>query len=198
MKSPKINNTEHQLHELLNSKVDDDNTYYQIATLYNKIKKYKESERYYIMAIEKGNINAMNDIGNLYLKLKKYDKAEKYYKMAIEKDDNMALYYLANLYLEIRKYDQAEKYYKMAIEKGNVSAMNNLGYLYKQLGRYDEAMEYYKMACINDHKNINYWKNIEDLKKETSTIIGGLYLDESTIMSLAIFPNSYNIAINMH
>ena len=58
-----------------------------LGLYYENIKKdYEKAEKYYLMAIEKGNVDAMNNLGIYYYNIKKdYEKAEKYYLMAIEK-----------------------------------------------------------------------------------------------------------------
>jgi len=50
-------------------------------------------EKYYIMAIEKGNTDAMNNLGFYHHKItKNYDLMKKYYMMAIEKGHSKAMH----------------------------------------------------------------------------------------------------------
>ena len=47
---------------------------------------YKLMKKYYLMAIDKGNLEAMNNLGIYYATIEKnYDLMKKYYLMAIEK-----------------------------------------------------------------------------------------------------------------
>ena len=72
-------------------------------------------KKYYLMAINKGNVYTMRHLGLYYdLKEKDYDLAKKYYLMAIDKGDRLATYYLGNYYERIEKdYDNALKYFSM-------------------------------------------------------------------------------------
>ena len=110
------------------------------------LKEYDKAEKYYLKAIEKGNVDALFNIGNLYSDQKEYDKAEKYYLKAIEKGNVDALFNIGNLYSDQKEYDKAEKYYLKAIEKGNVDALFNIGNLYSDQKEYDKAEKYYLKA----------------------------------------------------
>ena len=68
---------------------------------------YELAEKYYIMAIDNDNINAMNNLAYMYKKQQKYDLAEKYYIMAIENNNINAIYNLAFMYTDQHKYDLA-------------------------------------------------------------------------------------------
>lgn len=59
-----------------------------------------EAEKYYLLAIEKGDVDALNNLGNLYSKQQKLKDAEKYYLLAIEKENTNAF-----LNLSIDYYD---------------------------------------------------------------------------------------------
>jgi tetratricopeptide (TPR) repeat protein len=121
---------------------------------YSGEKKYDQAERYYLMAIEKGHINAIYNLGYMYKELKKYDHTERYYLMAIEKGHISAMHSLGCMYKELKKYDQAERYYLMAIEKGNINAMHNLGVLYYELKKYDQTERYYLMTLTKGSNDL--------------------------------------------
>jgi len=119
------------------------------GSLYKRMSDFDNAEKYYQMAIEKGDINAMVNLGILYKNEKKdIAGAEKYYQMAIEKGDINAMVNLGILYKNEKKdIAGAEKYYQMAIEKGNARAMVNLGYLYMNEKKdIAGAEKYYQMA----------------------------------------------------
>jgi len=120
--------------------------YYMLGYLYNTQEKYPEAEKYYLLAIENGDVDALNNLALLYKTQAKYPEAEKYYLFAIEKGDNNALSNLANLYYNRAKYPEAEKLYLLAIEKGQVDALNNLALLYQNQAKYTEAEKYYLLA----------------------------------------------------
>ena len=160
-----ISNDELTTKLLDKSKVDDNilincklgNFYYMTE------KNYELAKIYYLMAIDKGNSNAMFNLGNLYYIIEKnYELAKKYYLMAIDNDnDNSnAMFNLGNLYhMTEQQYKLAKKYYLMAIDKGNSSAMNNLGnYYYMIEQNYELAKKYYLLAI--DMENVDAMFNI--------------------------------------
>jgi hypothetical protein len=63
-------------------------------------------KKYYLMAIEKGNTNAMNNLGNHYKKFGDYDNMKKYYLMAIKKGNNYTQNQLNEYYKEIKNRGQ--------------------------------------------------------------------------------------------
>src|SRR5438132_1358429 len=81
-----------------------DNEYAYLGLYYNKIKKdYDKAEKYYLIAIEKGNTIAIIKLAIYYKNIKKdYDKAEKYYLVAIEKGNLDAINSLAIYYHNIK------------------------------------------------------------------------------------------------
>ena len=124
---------------------------YNIKVLNNKVlfyyanltKNKDEAIKYYKMAIEKGNVDAMNNYAIL-IENENKDEASKYYKMAIEKQYVRSMYNYAIL-IQNENKDEAIKYYKMAIEKGDIGSMNNYAILIENENK-DEAIKYYKMA----------------------------------------------------
>jgi len=89
-----------------------------------------EAEFFFLKAIKKGNVDALNNMGILYTYTNRQNEAKKFYLKAIEKGHIVALFNLACLYTDTNKYEEAEKFYLKAIEKGQVEALNNLAYLY--------------------------------------------------------------------
>uniref|UniRef100_A0A6C0H5D4 UDP-N-acetylglucosamine--peptide N-acetylglucosaminyltransferase SPINDLY n=1 Tax=viral metagenome TaxID=1070528 RepID=A0A6C0H5D4_9ZZZZ len=148
------------------------------------------AKKYYLMAIEKGNDDALNNLGIIYINEKDYENAKKYYLMAIEKGYVNAIYNLGNLYCIVEKdYENAKKYYLMAIEKGNDSAMNNLGTLYCNVEKdYENAKKYYLMAIEKGSdtaiNNIKYIMNDLELYICLNEIINKNELIENEIKRL--------------
>lgn len=86
-----------------------------------------EGEKFFLMAAEFGDINAMYSLGLLYDNTKRIEEAKKYYLMAIEHGDVDAMNNVANLYSDEGLIDIAIKYHLMAIEHGDVDSMFNIG-----------------------------------------------------------------------
>jgi TPR repeat protein len=55
-----------------------------LGLLYDKQNKFELAEKYYLMAVEKGDLNAIYNLGSFYEIQNKFYLAEKYYLMAIE------------------------------------------------------------------------------------------------------------------
>src|SRR5690606_1967463 len=93
--------------------------------LYENLNRLEEAERYYLKAIEKGHVDALNNLAILYKNLNRLEEAERYYLKAIEKGHVDALNNLRILYENLNRLEEAEKYYLKAIEKGEVNAFKN-------------------------------------------------------------------------
>jgi TPR repeat protein len=120
---------------IFNGNLDSDELFYDMdnsnvlnlfGLYYNHIEKnYEQMKKYYIMAIEKNNIDAMINFACYYKNIEKnYEHMKKYYLMAIDNGNVSSMLFLASHYNKIEKnYDMMEKYYLMAIDKGNVDAI---------------------------------------------------------------------------
>jgi TPR repeat protein len=80
---------------------EDTNAIYNLALFYHNQQKYQSAEKYYLMAIEKGDIKSTNNIATLYYEQAKFDLAEKYFLKAIDKGNFDALFSLALLYYNL-------------------------------------------------------------------------------------------------
>ena len=58
-------------------------------------KDFKNAEKLYLSAIDKGNLIALNDLGNLYYLKRDYSEAKKYFQKSIDKGGTVALFNLA-------------------------------------------------------------------------------------------------------
>lgn len=113
-------------------------------------KDFKNAEKYYLSAIDKGNLTALNDIGNLYYLKGDYSTAKKYYLKALENDSNAGV--IVNLglaYESLGEAKMAEETHLKAIEKGFVASMYNLASFYEEQGKNQEAKKWYKKALEN-------------------------------------------------
>ena len=140
-----------------------------IGNYYKLNKKYNEMKKYYLMAIELNDSDAMFNLGHYYHQIEiNYDEMKKYYLMAIKLNNSLAMNNLGAYYhiikenycYFIKKYYEIKmkKYYLMAIELNNSNAMNNLGHYYQHIEKnYDEMKKYYLMAIeLNNKKCIEY------------------------------------------
>ena len=120
-----------------------------MAVLYTIQNKFELAEGYYLQAIEKGYVIALNNLANLYANQDKYELAENYFMQAIEKGDAVAFFNFALLYENQEKFELAESYYLQAIEKGNIDACFNLAVLYENQEKGELAENYYLKAIDN-------------------------------------------------
>jgi tetratricopeptide (TPR) repeat protein len=127
--------------------------------------------KYYLMAIELDNSDAMNNLANYYKEIKDYDNMLKYYIMvAIKLNNSDALNNVASYYEEIKDYDNMKKYYLMAIELNNSDAINYLGNYYKEIKDYDNMKKYLLLGIKNNNIDsyiiiIHYYNIIENNEK---------------------------------
>ena len=91
----------------------DKNDLLTLAHFYKTMRNYDEMKKYYRMAIDKGNSDAMLKLGVYYQTIEKdYNIMKKYYRMAIDKENSSAMFNLAVYYQTIEiNYNIMEKYY---------------------------------------------------------------------------------------
>lgn len=109
---------------------------------------FRMMKKYYILAIKKGNVDAMYRLGIFYKKTKQYDKMKKYLEYAVKKKHMLASYELAHYYdyVEI-DHDKLKKYYKISAIIGYPKAMVNLALYYNWIeSNYPEMKIYLLMA----------------------------------------------------
>jgi TPR repeat protein len=148
-----------------------DGKYWYYVGLYyeRKIENYDLMKKYYFMAIDKGNTEAMVGLGEYYYLIENNcDLMKKYYFMAIDKGNDNAMYRLGSHYdmCENRK-DLMEEYYLMAINKNNDDAMYGLGVYYYSEENYELMKKYYLMAiekgnCYAMYDLGYYYEKIEE------------------------------------
>ena len=137
---------------------------YTIGYSYYYSKDYKNSEKYFLRALELDETedDIKNALLNVYLELsgqtinesiENKDKAIEYAlkseKYIITNDDKVKVNsHLAWIYEEIEDFDTAEKFLKNTIDLGrdDIPVNSELGYCLEQLAKFEEALEYYKKA----------------------------------------------------
>ncbi|ACF12910.1 TPR repeat-containing protein [Chloroherpeton thalassium ATCC 35110] len=134
--------------------------------IYDESGNFNEAEKFYLMAIDNGDVGAMFGLANLYKETNRKEEAEKYYLMAIDNGDVQAMNNLANIYQKTNRKEEAEKFYLMAIDNGVAQAMNNLAILYENTNRKEEAEKFYLMAI--DNGNVSAMFNLAILYENTN------------------------------
>ncbi len=156
----------------------------------------KLMKKYYLMAIEKDNAEAMYNLGQYYEfnEQKNPELTVKYYKMALEhldKKDNSFIYntmvsYLGDYYEKIGDYKLMKKYYLML--KEDAYTMRTLGLYYQNIEKNNDLMIKYYIRAVNNgyyeesdilEKVINYYKenkNYKAIKKIYLEIIKSYYM----------------------
>ena len=164
--------------------------------------KYYLMKKYYLMAIELNNSNAMFNLGWCYENNEEnYELMKKYYLMAIELNDSAAMFNLGWYYENNEEnYELMKKYYLMAIELNHSYAMYILGQYYKNNeNNYDLMKKYYLMAIeLNDSYSINnlglYYRITE--KNDQTFVELYKYEDKEDIISLFNDKFKYNINLD--
>jgi TPR repeat protein len=88
----------------------------------NDLKDTLKAEAYYLKAIEKGNIAALNNLANLYTEKKEIEKAEEYYLKAIDKGSESAVNGLCWMYFtSVQKKTDAIKLAKELAASADLS-----------------------------------------------------------------------------
>ena len=80
-----------------------------MGVYYHILDNKDEAKRYYMMAIEKGNSDAMHKMGYLF-HYKNPDEAKKYYMMAIKKGNSMAMSNLEEITTPLERYLLYQEY----------------------------------------------------------------------------------------
>ena len=137
---------------------------YRMGYSYYYLKDYKNSEKYFLKALELDETedNIKKALLNVYIELSRQtinesienqDKAIEYAlkseKYIITNDDKIRVNScLAWVYKEIGDFDTAEKLLKNVINSGrdDIPVNSELGYCLEQLAKFEEALEYYKKA----------------------------------------------------
>jgi len=161
-----------------------------LGSLYYQEKVIKEAERFNLLGIEKGNVDAMFNIASLYEEQEKFVEAEKYYLMAIEYGNVYGLYDIALFYDNQGKFAEAEKYYLMAIEKRESKAFNNPASLYGNQEKFAEAEKHYKLAVKK--ADVNAMNNIANLFNNS-----GKYTDAEKFYLMAVEYNDVRALNNI-
>ena len=126
----------------------------------------KKYESNMLMAIEKDNIDAMNNLAYFYQKNGNMEEGKKYFLMAIEKGHTTSMWMLANLFKKEGDIESMKKYNLMAIDKGDEISMYNLAIYYQHNNDLPNAKKYFSMASAKGNKlATGFLTKIEEYEK---------------------------------
>lgn len=95
---------------------------------------YYDAKASFILAKDKGNIEAYHNLAKVYYKLNNLEKNRYYLEKGVEKGDAKSFYYLGKIYhkgIGVKKdKERAEYFYKKAIKKGIIEAIEAIYQLY--------------------------------------------------------------------
>ncbi len=130
---------------------DDGIKFFILGLSYANLQKISLAESFYLKAIDKGHIDALNNLANLYGDLPKFSEAESLYLKDIEKGNINAFNNSTILNDDQQNFSEAESYYLKVLEKGNIIALNNLAILhYITNTNKTKALEYVNKAIETD------------------------------------------------
>jgi DNA-binding transcriptional regulator GbsR (MarR family) len=127
------------------------NSIYRVmaASFHLLLKNTSEAKKYYLMAVELKNVDAMFELGMLFEKEgESFDLVEKYYLLAADNNHREALVQLGYLYLmgERSNSEKAGKYLKLGADAGSYRAMNALSAMFFELLDYENAKRHALMS----------------------------------------------------
>ena len=119
-------------------------------------------EEVYLLSINNGNFEHINDLYKLYIKYNLYDKAIKLCLSMEEKHNLNMDYNIAEIYFSNKKYDLAEKYYVRCILNNVNIDYYNLINIYELNGKY---IKFIYDKKINIILNLIYFSDIDQHDK---------------------------------
>lgn len=162
---------------------NDANYLNKLGVVYDEKENYVEAEKYYLKAIEKGNIYAIRNIGKLYFNQNEYEKAIKYLKEFIEIAEDVNLYsWIGDSYAELQNYEEAKKWYLKALNRDGYEE-NKLGITSENEGNQKEAIKWYLKSAEKGNtyamRNLSViYYNLESYKEAKSWAEKGLRLEK--------------------
>lgn len=105
-----------------------------IAKHFSELDLYKNSDtiiKYYNMAIDHDNLDAIKNLAKYYIKINDYENAEVTYLLLKKYNDSDCYFYLAKDF-ELIDIDRAKKYYRIGIENNNKNCIVGINSLIKK------------------------------------------------------------------
>ena len=125
-----------------------------IAAYFYDINDNDNAKKYYVMAIDQGNVVAMNNIAFLYWKIGDIENMKKYFLMAIDRGYNDANYHFGNFYFGNEEYDKAIPLYMNYVSNGNAELVDKLPLCIEKCNAIDEFIQCWKSQVITDNDDI--------------------------------------------
>ena len=156
----------------------DPSTYTALGNYHYYNKRFANMKKYYEIACDMKNIDAMEYLGTYYKHEKNFHQMKKYYLMGIENNNNTCLRNLTE-FLEkydektcdllccekVHKYDLLKKLYLKGVKCNDIHMMFGLCLYYKNIEiDYDEMKKYYLMVKNTNIQYIHTWKNYQDIE----------------------------------
>ena len=133
-------------YEVINEELMSDKEMFERGKFYWEQEDYDESEKWYKMAADKGNVNAMFNLADdIY-----YNKIALINNILLpfrQRFDEVSYDIYDNFPLSKININLAKKWYEKAANLGNRAAMNNLGLIYSEEGNNEKAREWYEKAA---------------------------------------------------
>lgn len=181
------------------------------ADSFNRKGDTENAIHHYKLAIEEGNIIAMNKLAFLYSNKRDVENANKYHIMAFENGDVSSAQILTSNSLRDLNYKDVIKYSKKLADNGDKIISYDLGRAYLKLKEYDLAIKYLKIdeeSVYNkdplgeayykkgDYKNAEkYWKSAVDDHPSgavnSHTKLLDLYLEQGRKEDYEEYKNKY-------
>jgi tetratricopeptide (TPR) repeat protein len=140
--------------ESITAEFTDPSKYFEIGTLANENKNYKDAEVYFSKYLEKfsNDANAYYNRGYARFKLKEYNKAISDFSTALENSEpaSASFFYRGNCYYSIKDYLNARNDYTKALEQepDNADIYYNRGYANFRLKHYEESVTDWQRAVL--------------------------------------------------
>ena len=132
-----------------------------LASTFDALKRYTESDTTFESALKLDSLNAMVLNNYAYSLAERGEQLERAYAMSkasLSKDSTNGSYLdtFGWIYYKLGNYTEAERYVKMAIDGGEASAVvyEHLGDIYSRLSQQEKAKECWAKALERDAKNI--------------------------------------------
>lgn len=126
----------------------------------HRLENYPEAFKWFGIAAEKGNPDAMYNLAYMYEygegMDQDYPTAMSWYRKAIAKGNIPSMIALGIIYQNTDMYQEAENSYRLAAEKGSAEGMELLGNLFFLHEKYVQALDCYKKAAAKGKRDSMY------------------------------------------
>lgn len=118
-----------------------------LGRYYYRNKDYVQMMKFWQMAIEKKNIDAIFNLSKFFEDEKQYDNMINALKIAIDLGSEKAILSLASYYQKNKEFEKMIETYRQGIHNGYTNCMSELGNYYMSLGDKENTIKYYTAAA---------------------------------------------------